>query len=467
MLNDFKPDGSSLLPLYAQLADYIRTKILKGTIKSDTKLPGRSTLINMLGVGKNTILSAFGLLIQEGLLESRPKSGFYVTNSIYTGKPDWMAYIKRSKHRPGMKEFYRWADRDGLTDFGLSSDFDMSPYVDEAFRMALPKMKEKRYREEYSKYGLRSLREAIVEHVGKAGIKAEVDNILIGQGNIQIQYLFYESIMSSGSNFLHEKAHLMQTTSNIHSLGVNMIPVVIDKYGISTKDLERHMLSCKSPVLHINPTDQAPTGAVMNKKRMADIMRIVRRFRAPVVEIDILRDAWCDRPFPPSLKSMDEQGQIIYQGGFVRGHPFDFHITWFVADSYIIEHVSNVFVQNGSQVNYLFQLAAAEMFNNGIYAHMMEAARAFIRQRRAKALELCNTYLQNKAEWDENNCGFHFWIKLTDTKVRKKFDINKHRNFYPGYFFDITDTEHVLFCPSSIPDASIEETVRQIAEMAS
>lgn len=467
MIFSWKPDTEADLPIYMQLADYMRMKIRTGDLKNGAKLPGRETLMNSLGISKTTLISAFSQLQREGLINSCPKSGVFVTYSQENSKVNWQTYIKMARHKTSTDEYRYWGEVDGLTNFSLSSDFKIEKYIETAMRLASDKFNKGSITEGLSKYGLTSLRESVRQHLETMGIRVSIDNILISSETIQRLYYVYESLLNANSNFLYEKTNIINTISNIHSIGMNMVPVKMDKHGMSVTDLEKKLLSCKCcPVVHIDPTDQAPTGTVMSKKRRQEIVNLIQKYRVPLVEVDHSSNIWHDRPALRPLKSMDTNDNIIYLGSILKCHPFDFQLSWIVADRYIIEHLSNVFIQTGVKTNFMMQVIADEMFKNGLMKEMVSDIRYFVRKRREKTLSLCEKYLRHEGIWTEKNCNFHFWLDFPNINTKNLFTKKGMFTYiYPGYFFDKNDTSHILLCPASIPEDAVEKTIITLSEL--
>jgi GntR family transcriptional regulator of abcA and norABC len=464
MILNWAAEKDSDQPIYLQLADHIRDQITSGTVKSGEKVPSRRLMVEKLGVSRNTVTTAIDQLVSEGYLVSYPKSGIVVAENWNRKVANWQTYLKRAKHKPSHSDIKFWNDADGLADFGLSTDFNSRPYIVKSMHSALDKVGTPETKKKFSKFGYECLRRSVVKHVKQYGIETDIENVLICPSSILVINPIYESLMSSGSNFLYEKSNLIMAISNIHSIGMNMIPVPMDEYGISVNELKKCITRYKHPMLHVDPTDQAPTGVVMTRKRKRELMDLVDKHQLPVLEIDHLRDAWYNKPFPNPLKSMDKNGNIIYIGSFIRSCPCDLQTSWIIADKYMVEHLSNVLMQNGMKANFLMQIALDEMFRSGDYYLLMEAIRAFIRQRRERALELMDKHLKGVAEWDERNCGFHFWLNFPKLNIRKIFQNAYYSGFHPGYFFDRGDSSHILLCPASIPIDEIEKTIIYIAD---
>ena len=66
-------------PKYIQLYDAIKKEIVSGKLNNGEKLPSVRRMAKMLGIGKVTVENAYNQLLVEGYIESKEKSGYYVT----------------------------------------------------------------------------------------------------------------------------------------------------------------------------------------------------------------------------------------------------------------------------------------------------------------------------------------------------------------------------------------------------
>jgi len=71
-------DKQSIVPLYQQLHQELKARILQGVITENQKLPAIRKLAGLLGVNNVTIVNAYRLLEQEQLVYSQVGSGTYV-----------------------------------------------------------------------------------------------------------------------------------------------------------------------------------------------------------------------------------------------------------------------------------------------------------------------------------------------------------------------------------------------------
>ena len=69
----------SNLSIYQQIVDQVCAAIAAGRIAADEPLPSVRALAEELVINPNTVARAYGELAREGILESRPGRGMYVS----------------------------------------------------------------------------------------------------------------------------------------------------------------------------------------------------------------------------------------------------------------------------------------------------------------------------------------------------------------------------------------------------
>ena len=73
---------SKRIPLYYQLENLLREKILSGAFAPGDRIPTESDLIRRYGVSRITVRQALTALAGEGLIERRQGRGTFVTDRV-------------------------------------------------------------------------------------------------------------------------------------------------------------------------------------------------------------------------------------------------------------------------------------------------------------------------------------------------------------------------------------------------
>src|SRR4029453_13943081 len=74
------PEGSRTL--LRTLHEQLRAAILDGRLQPGLQLPATRALADVYGVSRNTAVAAYDLLLSEGYLVTRPRSGAYVADVL-------------------------------------------------------------------------------------------------------------------------------------------------------------------------------------------------------------------------------------------------------------------------------------------------------------------------------------------------------------------------------------------------
>ncbi len=82
---------------YEQLADDVAQAIREGLLRPGERLPSVRQTCQRRGVSPSTVFQAYGLLELRGLIEARPRSGFYVRAQRAAPRPQPRAAVPRSE----------------------------------------------------------------------------------------------------------------------------------------------------------------------------------------------------------------------------------------------------------------------------------------------------------------------------------------------------------------------------------
>jgi GntR family transcriptional regulator len=92
--------------VYERLAADLRQGILSGQYQPGDRLPSTMEIMERTGVANLTVRGAYRMLVEEGLVESIPKKGFYVRRSSIM---IWRMTPARTGRRPGTVPLDAWA----------------------------------------------------------------------------------------------------------------------------------------------------------------------------------------------------------------------------------------------------------------------------------------------------------------------------------------------------------------------
>src|SRR5262245_54006906 len=75
-------DAASVQPLYRQIYESVRRAILEGHLMPGAQLPAARVIGREIGVSRQTVVLAVEQLRAEGYLESRERSGVFISSTL-------------------------------------------------------------------------------------------------------------------------------------------------------------------------------------------------------------------------------------------------------------------------------------------------------------------------------------------------------------------------------------------------
>jgi GntR family transcriptional regulator len=99
-------DRESGVPVYRQLAEYLKTQIASGVYKPGDVLPSEADLIRDYNISRTTVRLAFGLVTNAGLIRREQGRGTIVVSQVHTTLPILSSFseeVIRMGRKPGNK----------------------------------------------------------------------------------------------------------------------------------------------------------------------------------------------------------------------------------------------------------------------------------------------------------------------------------------------------------------------------
>ena len=126
-----RADSAGAVPerrdVYERLADELRQGIVSGRYKPGDRLPSTQELMERTGVANLTVRGAYRVLVEEGLVESISKKGFYVRRP---NTMTWQMNPPKGSRRKSPDILDRWAA--DASDAGLAYREEISVLIEEA-----------------------------------------------------------------------------------------------------------------------------------------------------------------------------------------------------------------------------------------------------------------------------------------------------------------------------------------------
>jgi len=291
-------------PAYLLLYEALRDDIVRGIYPSGVRLPSKRVLAEECGVSVITVEHSYALLCDEGYIEARQRSGFYV---IYRSE-DFRGSGSKQKKTPSRAE----ADETHASGEGelYSESFPVTTLA-KVMRSVLSDKGTQILRKPPNR-GCRELREAIAAYLDRAvGIRTDAMNIVIGSG---AEYLYsLTAQLFDGHIFAVEEPSYEKIAQVYGACGIELERLKLGADGINSAQLSKS----RADILHVTPFNSFPSGVTAMAAKRAEYLRWVDERGGYIIEDNYDSELTVSKKHEDTLFSMSD-GCVIYLNTFSR-----------------------------------------------------------------------------------------------------------------------------------------------------
>ena len=286
--------------LWKQIYDSMRAALCGGAIAAGSRLPSIRELSAELSVSRSPVENAYMRLLAEGFIESRPKSGFFVSPFIQRQDGGGVAFA--AEKMPAVLYDFRSGNIDSGT-----ADIEMWR---RHLRMALNMQKEIVSRGDPQ--GEPQLRQALVEYCLTArGVKASWERVVIASGTQQLLTSLCR-ILGRGGAVAIEAPGFAQGEQIFADFGWQV------RKHAALETFANAMPQLEDCALFADITSNMPQTSLSElSRRRAALLSWARSSKGFILEDDYNGELrYLSRPLP-SLQGMSPE-RVIYIGSFSR-----------------------------------------------------------------------------------------------------------------------------------------------------
>lgn len=431
--------------LYLQVAEGLEKMIDQDVLKIGDKLPSVRVLSEEYGISMGTAFQAYYHLEGKGLIESRPKSGYYVRFN-HRRFPDLPQnnHIETISHEVSVKEMITsiYADiaADNVINLALAVP-DVSllpvPKINKAVMQALRNSKDHCLGYEHTQGNI-ELRKQVAKLAFNWGGKIKPDEVVITSGCLEAITVCLRAITKPGDTIAVESPTYFGIYQAIESLGLKVVEIATDPAtGIDLTHLEKTIKKINVKACVFVPNYNNPLGSCMpdeNKKKLVDL---ISQHNIPLIEDDIYGELYFGKTRPRTCKSFDKKGLVMHCSSLSKSLAPGYRVGWAIPGKFLDEVRQMKRIQNISCPT-LTQVAMANFLKNGRYEYHLKNLRKALHTQSLKYIQAIIEYFPADTKVSRPHGGFIMWLEL-NKKVdafKLRAEAMKHRiSFVPGKIF--------------------------------
>lgn len=346
---------------YYYLYTAIKEDILSGVIKKNEKLPSKRSLSEHLGVSLITVETAYQMLKDEGYIESRERSGYYVTEI------EPIAKIKKETRQLKLLEESAYSE-----EFGEHHSADLFPesLYFKTVRSVLAEYGS-RLLEKSPNEGCTILRNAIAKYLLRyRGIFAQPEQIVIGSG---AEHLYNAVVRMLGNDIVYgiEDPSYIQIRKVYEGMGAVCELLQMGEEGICSEALEE----TQAKVLHVTPFHSYPSGVTATVKKRHEYLEWAKKNDAIIVEDDFDSEFFMPGKPIDTLYMSDSSQSVIYMNTFSKSLSTAIRIGYMILPERLLERYKETMGEFSCTVPVLDQYVLAEFIEKGHFEQHLNRVR--------------------------------------------------------------------------------------------
>ncbi len=168
--------------------------------------------------------------------------------------------------------------------------------------------------------GYEPLRKRLAAYLkNKSGIGRDFDSIIVTSGAQQVMDLATKALCDFGDTVISERPSFIGSLNCFRSYGCRLEGVDVEADGMNIEQLENVIKNFQNPrFIYTIPNFQNPSGATMSLEKRKAVYALAKKYGLLILEDNPYGDLRVTGEDVPSIKSLDEDGIVIYAGSFSK-----------------------------------------------------------------------------------------------------------------------------------------------------
>jgi len=315
--------------------------------------------------------------------------------------------------------------------------------------------------------GFGPLREWVVARLGRRGIRASVDQVLITNGSQQGIDLAARILLDPGDVVAVENPSYLAALQTFSGCEVGFAPVGSDDEGMDIDALERVFARRVPKLVYVVAEFANPKGTTLSRARRERLVRLCQAHRVPILEDDPYGELRFRGVAPPPLAALDDEGVVLHLGTFSKTLAPGMRLGWMVGPRDLIRAATIAKQAADLHTASLAQRAAAALLGRFDYDAHLTRLRAVYGERCLTMLGALERHLPPGTRWTRPDGGLFVWVELPFGVSADDLFAEALRDkvaFVPGSAFYAESPRHEMMRLnySNRPSEAIEEGMTRL-----
>ncbi|MEJ5999261.1 aminotransferase-like domain-containing protein [Paucibacter soli] len=456
---------------YRSLAQALAQDLRSGRYPPGSQLPSVRQLCSAHAASLATVTHALHELEDAGLIEARPRRGFFACAAMpVPGCAPAAEVIALAGRRKRLMELA--ASQPGLLSLGhLGLPASLLPLPALA-RLAGQQLRSQRgLLATGSVYGSAALREQLALRAPRMGCRFGAEDIVLTQGEGESLQLCLRLLTQPGDLVALSTPAPLRALELIASLGLHVLELSADSQGgLDLPALDAALARERIAVLVAEPSFHRANAGLLGDAAKQGLAALLSRHELPLIECDMMGELYRGTQRPAPVKAFDSDERVLYCGSLACITGPGYSLGYIASARHHLQLRAARAVHGELLPSSMDEVLAAFMASGGFDTHLRRLRRCLTAQvqayeRAALAHFPAGTRVSTGAG------GYVLWVELPaplDTCVLLELARAQGINFMPGAVFSMgTQFDHCLRLSAAHPlDAQRAQALRLLGELA-
>jgi len=428
-----------------QVSNGIEKMIAEEVLRIGDKLPSVRVLSDEYGISMGTAFQAYYHLEGRGLIESRPKSGYYVRFN-HRRFPELPEPVQPDaiSHDVSVKEMISSIYTDivatGGMNFALAvPDPSLLPAakINKSVVYALRNTKGHCINYEHPQGNI-ELRKEIAKLAFNWGGKVKPAEVIVTSGCLEAVTMCLKAVTNHGDTVAVECPTYFGIYQAIESLGLKVVEILSDPVtGIDLGDLQKAIKKFPIKACVVIPNFNNPLGSCMPDENKRKLAEIITQHNIPLIEDDIYGELYFGRNRPKTCKYFDKKGLVMHCSSLSKSLSPGYRIGWTIPGKFF-EQVNQIKRIYNISCPTITQAAMAHFLKNGRYEYHLKNLRKALHTQSLRYVQAIIKYFPADTKVSRPHGGFILWLELNKNvnAFRLRTEAMKHNiSIVPGRIF--------------------------------
>lgn len=433
--------------LYADISNNIARLIREQVLKPGDRLPSVRLLCQEHGISMNTAKRVFLELEAQSLIESKPQSGYFVSQLPYQRLPlpevSQPSPVSQDNEPEALiSKLYATRGKPGLTHFSMGVPCtEMLPIAKLNKEIVQATRRLAASGTDYEPVpGNDNLRRMIAARSLTWGGNLNESDIITTTGGINALAFCMMALSKPGDTIAMESPCYPGSLQLARSLGLKVLELPTHPVtGVEIDALKRAVK--KIDLCLLVPNFNTPLGSCMPEENKKAVVALLAKHGIPLIEDDIYGDLYFGAQRPKCCKAFDEEDNVLLCSSFSKTIAPGYRVGWVVPGKYKDKILKLKLVHMLSAPTLVHEAVAA-FLKNGRYDSHLRKLRSALQQNYLHYIEAIEAWFPPDTKVSRPQGGIAIWVELNkkvnttalfDTVLKNKITIA------PGRMFTLQD----------------------------